>query len=79
MVIKNKNVLCLENLTSLGISVFGLRFDFNTKSESIGLLVGGLGIWGGLRFSLKYFSLLILRLSIDYQLLINHGTIKMQI
>ena len=41
----------------------------NTRKESFDLE-------GGFRFSLKYFSLLILRLCIDFKLLVNPGTIK---
>ena len=55
--------------TSLGTSVFGLRFDFNTRNKSFDL--GGGGEFG---FSLKYFSLLILRLCIAFQLHVNLGS-----
>ena len=57
-------------LTSLGTSVFGLGFDFNTRNESFDLR------GGGVRFSLNLFSLLLLRLCIDIKLHANAGTSK---
>ena len=42
-----------------------MRFDFNTKNESLGQGRGGF------RYSLKYFTSQILRFCVDFQLNIN--------
>ena len=53
--------------------MFSLRFDLNTRNEN--LYLGGEGE-GVFKLSLKYYSLLILRLCIDFQLHVNTGTSK---
>ena len=63
-----------ENETSLGTSVFSLRFDFNTMDESFSVFF--CVFLGGVIFSLKSLSLVILRLCIDFQFHMNPGTSK---